>query len=189
MVCLSCSRVTPGRLCATCRSSLRPTPDRLLAGGVRVIAAFDHDGAARRLVHLLKYGGVLVFAEMAAECLVDRIPRLPLVPIPRAVSRRMRYGVDPALEIARAISRRTSLPVVSALAPRLHTGRRAGRRHRGPSSRFRVRTTPDTEVVLVDDVLTTGATVVEALVSLGPGRVRMGAVANSATRVSSLSIS
>lgn len=187
MVCLACSTVVSGHLCSRCRTSLRPGTDRLLAGGIRVVAAFSHEGAARRLVHLLKYGGVLLFAEMAAESLAGRLPDLPLVPVPRAVSRRIRYGVDPAQEIARAISRRTGQPIIPVLAPRLHTERRAGRRHDGPKTRFRVRSTPVNEVILVDDVLTTGATLLEAAASLGADRTRMAAVANSAIKVSSLS--
>ena len=189
MICLSCSCVTPGRLCAECISSMRPAPDRLLSGGIRVVAAFAHEGAARRMVHLLKYGGVLVFAELAAEHLANQIPALPLVPVPRAVSRRVRYGVDPAAEIARAISRRTGQPVIQALVPRLHTFRRAGGPHHGPRRRFGQRIRIKSGVVLVDDVMTTGATILEAAASIQADHVRMAVVANSAPRVSSLFVS
>lgn len=153
------------------------------------MSSFEHHGAARRLVHLLKYGGVLVFADLTADLVCERVPPLPLVPVPRAVTRRLRYGVDPAREIALSISKRTGQPVIPALVPRLHTERRAGGRHRGAAARFGVRWKPDSEVVLVDDVVTTGATILEAVASLGRDHVRMAVVANSVTEVSSLSSS
>ncbi len=141
------------------------------------------------MVHLLKYGGVLVYAEISAERLAGRLPELPLIPIPRAVSRRVRYGVDPALIIARAISRRTGQPVVRALAPRLHTTRRAGGEHPSASGRFRLRRAVQGPSILVDDVLTTGATILEAANSIGGEQVRMAVVANAVPEVSSLSLS
>lgn len=178
MVCLSCHEWGPGRLCLRCRSSIRPAPEHILAGGVAVLAAFEHEGATKALIHHLKYRGVSAVAELAAEVLVHRLPPVPIVPIPRALSRRLKYGVDPAREIANALARRLRVPVVSALVPPVHTPRRAGRDHSRSVPPFRLRRKPMTPVTLVDDVVTTGATVRAAVGALGADSVRLVAAAS-----------
>ncbi|MBW3666959.1 MAG: hypothetical protein KY394_05120, partial [Actinobacteria bacterium] len=83
MVCLVCHRVDRSALCQRCRLSLRPAPERLLPGGIRLVSAFEHTGAARELIHHLKYRGITGYADLVAALLAPRIPRLPLVPVPR----------------------------------------------------------------------------------------------------------
>lgn len=187
MVCLSCYTPTVGRLCSDCLVTFRPAADRVLPGGVRVVAPFEHNGAAKRLMHLLKYRGVTDFAGLAADLLVDRLPNAPLVPVPRAISRLVKYGVDPALVIAREVSARTGQPVQRLLAARLHTRRRAGGDHASPLLPFRLRHRPVAPIIVVDDVVTTGSTVLAAIAALGPENVVCVAAANSVSRVSSLS--
>jgi predicted amidophosphoribosyltransferase len=151
-----------------------------------LVSVFEHDGAAQRLMHLLKYRGVAEFAELAAQLLESRVPSLPLVPVPRAMTRRLKYGVDPARVIASRLGRRIGAPVVPALVAELHTRRRAGRDHRRAVRPFRARAMAYPEVVVVDDVVTTGATMAAAIEALGPERVRMAVAANSVSGVSSL---
>jgi predicted amidophosphoribosyltransferase len=93
MICQACHRTTSGVLCVRCRGQIRPASDLILDGGIRLIAAYEHSGPARTLVHHPKYRGVLDFASMAAEKLAERIPPVPLVLVLRAWSRRFRYGV------------------------------------------------------------------------------------------------
>ena len=100
MLCQVCHLPARRFLCERCRNGLRPAPERLLDGGIRVVAAFEHSGVARDLVLGLKYRGLTAFAELVAETLASRVPALPIVPVPRTWSRQMRYGVDPAREIA-----------------------------------------------------------------------------------------
>lgn len=184
---MACHQPTRGHLCRACVSTMRPAPERLLAGGIRVVAPFEHEGAARRLMHLLKYQGVTAYASLVADQLAGRLPDLPLAPIPRALSRRLRYGVDPALAIARELSARTGQPVWRVLSSPVHTRRRAGGDHHRSGPVFRVRLQPGVPVVLVDDVVTTGATLRSAAAVLGLQTVAMAAAANSAVRVTSLS--
>lgn len=166
---------------------MRPAPERLLDGRLRVIAPFEHEGAARSLMHLLKYRGLTGYAQLVAEMLAERLPEVPLVPVPRAISRRVRYGVDPALVIARAISVRSGQPVVRALAAPLHSRRRAGGDHSLAPGPFRLRRRPSSPVIAVDDVVTTGSTLSAAVAALGDQSVTCAAAANLVSDVSSLS--
>lgn len=187
MLCQACHGFSRRRiLCEVCRRRVRPAPDRLLSGGVRVIAAFEHSGPARVLAHHLKYRGLEGYAGIVADVLASRIPKAPLVPIPRARSRVIRYGVDPAVVLARCLSERTGAPIHRLLAPSIHTRRRAGGDHRRPVGPLRIVKSPLECVTLVDDVLTTGATLEAAIAVIGPGHIRAAVVANAVPEVSSL---
>lgn len=188
MVCLSCHCITPGPVCGRCRASLRSAPDRLIDGGIRVVAAFDHSATAKTLVHQLKYRGVVHYAEMVAARLEPRLPRVPLVPIPRALSRKLKYGIDPALVIATALARRLQVPVIEALARPLHTPRRAGRDHSRNVRRFRKRLPLRFPVTVVDDVVTTGATARAAVDAIGADLVGTVAAANVVAGTSNVGV-
>jgi predicted amidophosphoribosyltransferase len=172
MPCLACAR-RPGKaggLCAACRADLLPGSERRLPDGVLVRSAFVHRGAARLLVHRLKYGGHHAAAAVLAGAMAGRLPpgAGALVPVPRARLRRWRYGVDPAVELARALGRVCSLPVVTALAPEWWHRRRAGLAGaRRGLPRFRLVRGVPAGAVLVDDVVTTGATLRAAAAALG----------------------
>ena len=152
-----------------------------------MVASFAHEDTARGLMHLMKYQGVVTLAEMISDRLAERLPPLPLVPIPRAVSRRIRYGIDPALVIAQALAARSGSPVLRVLRRPWHSTQRAGGDHRHAVSRFGVTPFENPSVILVDDVVTTGATLLAAMAALGPERVAMAVAANSALGVSTLS--
>lgn len=186
MVCLGCQRPTAAAVCRICFDSLRPSPRRVLPTGIPVVAAFEHEGVARRLVHQLKYQGVVAVAGLVAEMVAPDVPELPLVPVPRAMSRRFRYGVDPALELARAIAVRAGVPVVNGLISPIHSRRRAGHNRNRPPHAYRARPFLPGAFVLVDDVLTTGATVLSAAFAVGPQRVHIVVTASAVAGVSNL---
>jgi predicted amidophosphoribosyltransferase len=135
---------------------------------VLIRSAFGHVDPARAMVHRLKYR-----AAPAGRLGVLLAPLVPvgtsaLVPIPRVRLRRWRYGVDPALELARSLGAVTGLPVVAALVPPLWLHRRAGPAGslRG-EPRFTVRMALPPGAILIDDVVTTGATLVAAAAVTG----------------------
>ncbi len=187
MLCQACHRFHSGHLiCARCRQQIRLASDRLLPGGVRLVAAFEHSGPAKTLMHHFKYRGLTGYADLAASVLAERLPQLPLVPVPRARTRRIRYGIDPARALADRLAHHLGVPVLSLLQPPLHRQRRAGGDHSRVVTGFRLRHTPEGPVLVVDDVVTTGATMLSAITSIGEKHVRAVVAANAVPGSTSL---
>lgn len=92
-----------------------------------------------------------------------------LVPVPRTLVRRVRFGMDPAAELAGVVAARTGLPVVRALDAPLWSARHAGApRARRTSVGFRRVMPVEGHVVIIDDVVTTGVTAASAMGMLAP---------------------
>ena len=165
---------------------MRPARDRLVEGGIRLLAAFEHSGPARDLIHHVKYRGLTNYLDLVTATLVDRVPVLPFVPVPRSMSRQLRYGVDPALLLATRLAQAKGSRVVRSLISHPHSTRRAGGDHAKDVLTYRVRGLSKDTVIVVDDVFTTGTTIDAAVHSLGPHLVQSAVVANVVPEVSSL---
>ncbi len=184
-------------LCAACGRSCRPEAivctrcGRRLAGvepllgkgppGLdRAWSSAPHEGVARNLVAALKFRHLLPVAGLMA----DRIHWLApahllsgaIVPVPAAPTRLRRRGFDPAGELAACLAEQISAPLEQCLVRR--GGRRQVGRTRaervGQPPRIHANATVPRSVVLVDDVLTTGATLTacaQALRAAGAARV------------------
>lgn len=130
-----------------------------------VRSVFAHEGAARLLVHRLKYEALAGIADRMAVVLEPLLgaEATAVVPIPRVTARRWKYGIDPAAALATALARRVEIPVVHCLRARFYVRRRAGT---AASPRalpsFRLRIPAPAGAVLIDDVVTTGTTLVAA---------------------------
>jgi predicted amidophosphoribosyltransferase len=126
--------------------------------------AAPYEGAARDLVAALKFASRLALARRAAAAIAATAPPDLLggevVPVPPAPWRLRRRGHDPAEEIAFALARLTELPFRPVLArttgPR-QVGRRRADRLADPPA-VRLVAAPPRRAVLLDDVITTGAT-------------------------------
>jgi predicted amidophosphoribosyltransferase len=182
VLCHACFSSCKGHICPRCIAELRPAPERILDDGVRLVAAFEHVGAARELVHGLKYRGLTAYADLVVEVLGPRVPRLPIVPVPRAWTRQVLYGIDPAREIGLRLARFLDVPLWDVLSAPMHSRRRAGGDHSRPALKFSARTSVPSPVVLLDDVVTTGATVRSARKTLGCDRLALVVAANAADR-------
>jgi ComF family protein len=170
------------RLCDRCERGLRGQAPVLSAvpGIDATWSAAPYDGTARRLVGSMKFRSRLGLAEDAASIIAGRAPsRLlagAIVPVPAAPARLRRRGFDAAEAIAVQLAKRTGFPVAPCLS-RTQSARQVGRRRAerlvDPPAVQAVSPVP-TEAVLVDDVMTTGATLgacAAALRSAGAARV------------------
>jgi ComF family protein len=163
----SAGRVEP--LCADCRRGLRTHGGVEEVLGLPTWAAFAYEGGARALVRALKFRGTAAVANtMAAQIAVavpdDLVAEATLVPVPLHPARRRRRGFNQAELLARELARRRSLPVADCLA---RAGGRATQVGRGRSERLagmeaaiavRRGFAPPARALIVDDVITTGAT-------------------------------
>lgn len=166
-LCWGCGAGSGGQaLCRSCRARLR-WAERVLepACGVPAWAPVAYDGPARALVRGLKFRGARGLAgELAAAIAAgapDGLLAGALVPVPLSRGRLRGRGYNQAAELARELSWRTGLPVHEALerrgGPARQTGRSRGARlARAP--RYRAVQLAPPRAVLVDDVITTGAT-------------------------------
>ena len=150
-------------VCPGCRAFMQPGGEVRLPSGVLVRALLVHAGPIRNAVHAMKYRGADRIAPAMAPLMVDLLPAgvTALVPVPRSLPRRARFGTDPGRALATAMARVSGIPVADVLrAPLLHRSQIRSRRRGG--LRFRFVSRPPAGAVLVDDVLTTGATLSSA---------------------------
>jgi len=176
-LCARCSaEMTPadGPRCDTCWVPLDPSrPCRrcrfhpLALSGVR--SAFVYDAAARDAVLALKFRGLSAIATLMARpmaaCLTEWSPPVAsIVPVPLSGRRRRLRGYDQSELLAKEVSRLTAILLARrALVRRRSTppqARQSGEaRRRNVVGAFAVgRRVPEGGVLLIDDVVTTGAT-------------------------------
>jgi len=153
--------------CPRCAAGLRRAPALPAPPGVDSCAALlDYDGVGRELVARLKYRNaraVLPALARALAGLVDAAAVDAVTWVPTTASRRRQRGIDQAELLARAVAHRLGKPRRRLLHRRpgpAQTGRPVHERRIGPAFDPRRRT--PTRVLLVDDVVTTGATVAAA---------------------------
>jgi ComF family protein len=165
-------------VCGRCRSALAlATPSTVRITGLdEVVAACGYAGTPRRLVGALKFGGRLQLAGPAAAAIAAAAaPRdVVLVPVPPAPGRARRRGFDAADEIAVALAGITGLELRRCLSrasgPR-QVGRARSERLADPP-RVRLTGIAPVRAALVDDVVTTGATLAACAQALRSGGAR-----------------
>jgi ComF family protein len=147
--------------CGPCRLGLRGFDAAYCFGA--------YEGVLRDLIHLFKYSGMRPLAGPLGGLLGAALPREErfevVVPVPLHWRRRWSRGFNQSDLLARATARRSGLPLCRAVrrarATEVQAGLSHSRRRRNVADAFRV-TAPEKiagrRVLLVDDVMTTGAT-------------------------------
>jgi ComF family protein len=172
-----------------------PTCRRLAPPYTKAVAYGSYDGNLRELVHLLKYGGVRPAANILGRMVGDAISKIAgefdrntvlVIPVPLHKSKRRQRGFNQAELIARAAVKHQKAPGGLVLAVDLLRRQRDTKSQigltshqrranmRGAFTVVRPGEVKGREVLLVDDVVTTGTTVSEcARVLLRAGAVRV----------------
>ncbi|HYN69570.1 MAG TPA: ComF family protein [Candidatus Eisenbacteria bacterium] len=193
--CAGCGREGPP-LCGDCRPALDVRLDAAPGAALGLPADLPapllqlewcapFNGVARRALHALKYGGERRLAAPLGEALAARWAMAGaggdlLAPVPASPDRVHQRGYDQAALLARVAGSRLGLPVVEILQRSRRTAAqfdldRAARgsnvagaftltsRHAEPAGSLQVR---GAWVVIVDDVMTTGATLAACATTL-----------------------
>lgn len=180
--CAGCGRYGES-LCSACVATLRPAvadSDRFAAADPGIVlgdamelamAAFVHEGAMRRVLQRLKYGGagglaapIALAAVPALRVLLHQSGPAPLVPVPIHPLRQRQRGYNQAELLAVELGRLAGLTVLDLLVRHRPTARQHGL---GRAARLdnlqgalavRAGAKLPPVAILVDDILTTSAT-------------------------------
>ena len=177
--------LAPGADCPRCLVEAPPF--------TRAHAAFRYEVPVDRLLPRFKFHADLAAGALLATLLQWSLDPAQwpqaLLPVPLHRSRLRGRGYDQALELAKALSRETGLPLLASRLRRrrrtqAQTERGAAARRRNVAGAFALATGPPlpAHVALVDDVLTTGATAGECahlLLDAGVERVDLWTVASA----------
>ena len=190
--CHLCGRFSDqaGILCSRCASALQDTRFKKLhiaspelhAPLTVCLSAYPHRDEARELVHLLKYQSDCAAAELLAESMTAALVSSPMrpetidlvIPVPLHSTRLEKRGYNQALLLAQGVCRHTGLGLAEGALIRLHPTdtqihRDYAQRMNAMRGAFSVTDLPAIRrrhILLVDDVLTTGATAISCAHSL-----------------------
>lgn len=170
--CAACEEVGREPFCRLCTEALLPAMPVQIEGAEAAVAMWAYGGPAARAIQNLKYNGQWALGRSLGAGMAHQLDALPtmdvVAPVPLSKSRLVMRGYNQARELARGLP----LPILpQALVrapgqPQVGLSREERRANLeqvmgpGPQSVQGLR------VLLVDDVITTGATAEAAIVAL-----------------------
>lgn len=177
VLCAACHRALPRLPQAQCTLCAAPTASGAVCGTClrraprfdRVAAALAYSFPVDALIHAFKYGGNLALAQLFGEILAQRVdePADAVIPMPLSRERLRSRGFNQAHEIARVVGQRLGIPVLARACRKVaDTQPQAllpwSERARNVRGAFVCDLDlRDVRVAVVDDVMTTGATMNE----------------------------
>lgn len=182
-------------LCGACRAGLQPYPSGgPIAGLDGVEVAHLYGGALRPAIHALKYRGRRRVAAplgdlMAAHLWAHPLRADALLPVPLHPTRQRERGYNQSELLAERVGAACGLPIIRGGLERVRATTKQAQQKSALSRRENVRGAfvwrgahLPRHIILIDDVLTTGATLIacaEALRAAGTVEVRALALARS----------
>lgn len=177
LICTACDTDLPRLSLARCAVCAVPIPSGSVCGACldrppyfdRVTAVFAYRFPVDALVHGFKYGGNLAIGSMLGQALGAAVSeRVDLiVPMPLARKRLRERGFNQAQELARSLARMTGIPVATDFCRKIiETQPQAALPWNERAKNVRAAFVCDADltdkkVAVVDDVMTTGATMNE----------------------------
>jgi competence protein ComFC len=146
-----------------------------------VVSIYQAKGVLRDLIHRFKYGGQYYLRRLLSKILLEamrdeRIAAIHidgLVPVPLHPARRRERGFNQAEALAKSVSKQTAIPVLDCIERRSYTRTQTqfdrSERMRNLRNAFALRKSSvvlGKNLVLLDDVLTTGSTLHECALAL-----------------------
>ena len=174
--CCGCSKLGDV-LCLKCRGTLIGAPRKAQRAELIGWAFCDFDDQVSRIMHAFKEGGqTRVAATLASKMtpllenfnpLVAGYPNLKLVSVPSRPSSFIKRGFVPARVLAKQISRQSGLGSINALSFQRLVQDQAGlgleaRKTNLVDSMVAKFSLAGSKVLIIDDIVTTGATMLEA---------------------------
>ncbi|MDG4811404.1 ComF family protein [Hydrogenovibrio sp. 3SP14C1] len=146
----------------------------------RTQAAFYYESVAQDLIHALKFQQQLYVSRLLAELWVDNLEIdtvEAIIPVPLHASRLLERGFNQSLELAKQVSKMTGIPVLPTVVHRLKATSsqamlNAQARQQNVKGAFSLNQrsfdelAKVKEVALLDDVMTTGATLNQLALTL-----------------------
>lgn len=169
------------RLCQACIAHCVPLPParrpRALPAETalrRALGIYPFDGVIREAIHVFKYNGERGLAQPLARLLVAHCPMEAdaLIAVPLHAARQRERGFNQAQLLAQELGQHWRIPVVAGLARVRSTDHQVGQsaRERAVNVQgafmWRSQTSPPPRVLLIDDVLTTGSTLMACAAAL-----------------------
>lgn len=198
LLCADCETDLPAAPSAICPRCAQPTTHGERCGAClkesphfdQTIAVFHYDFPVDRIIHALKYGHQLAVAGWLGDQLAKRTQGIGeiIIPLPLHALRLRERGFNQSMEIARSLGKCLNLPVDRNSLVRLRaTPPQAAlplkERHRNVRGAFEcVADLSGRHVLLIDDVMTSGATVNECARVLklhGASQVTVGVAARA----------
>lgn len=187
LCCADCAAGLPRLTEAHCPVCALPTP----AGGVcgqcllhppafdHTVAAFSYDFPLDKLIQALKFNERLILVNFLADAVVQRVNTKPdrLLALPLHPTRLRERGFNQSLLLARRISYRLGIPLLTDACERVRNTPPQSSlpwKERDKNMRQAFACMPDTDirgkhVAIVDDVMTTGASIGELARALKQG--------------------
>lgn len=163
--CLLCGFRNKGEFCAECRRKRKPALNSAIWAG-------RYDGKLKQAIWELKYGKRREMARPLAELLVRKANALRepslVIPIPLHFKRRHERGFNQAELLAREFSKITGIPARTDILEKIKETpaqvevQDKELRLQNLEGAFRVNGNIGTQIILIDDVATSGATLMHA---------------------------